>query len=421
MKKLGLTTRILLGLILGIVAGLFMYFMPAGFVKDEVLLEGLLYFVGKGFIRLLMMVLVPVVFTSLACGTSSLEDVRTLGRVGSKTVAFYLVTTACAVCIALLVGIIISPGKGIDTSAILMATPKIADKVPLKDVFLNIIPNNIFDSLSKGNMLQIILFAVTFGLAVSLAGEKGAMVDRALNQFNEVFLQLTTMVMKLAPYGVFALVCRTFAILGYSAMAPLAKYIAAVLIGLVLHFVFVYSSMLKFLCHVSVTKFIRKMLPVITVIFSTASSAATLPITLEVVQERLGVSKRVASFTIPLGATVNMDGTAIMQGVAAVFIAELYSVPLTMGAYMTIIATATLASIGTAGIPGSGMIMLSMVLTSVGLPIEGIAMIMGIDRFVDMCRSVMNILGDATCTMIIADQEGELDRSVFEADTPVKA
>ena len=414
-RKYGLTARIFIGLLAGIVTGLVLYMLPSSHVKDVVVLDGIMAFVGTGFMRLLMMVLVPVVFTSLACGTSSLEDVRTLGRIGSKTVAFYLTTTALAVCIALGLALLIRPGIGVDTSAILMATPKVADKVPLLEVFLNIIPNNIVDAMARGNMLQIILFAIFMGLAVSLAGEKGKNIGNWLNNMNDVLLTLTMMVMKFAPYGVFALVCRTFAKLGYSAMLPLGKYMFAVLLGLVLHTFLVYGTMLKVFSGLSIFKFLNRITPVITVIFSTASSAATLPVTLEVVEKRLGVSNKVASFTIPLGATVNMDGTAIMQGVAAVFISQLYGIDLSSGAYLTIIATATLASIGTAGVPGSGLIMLSMVLTSVGLPIEGIAMIMGIDRIVDMCRSVVNIVGDTVCTTIIAKQEGEFNESVYNS------
>lgn len=303
----------------------------------------------------------------------------------------------------------------------LSSEPKISEAVPLVDVFLNIIPKNAFDALSTGNMLQIIVFAIFVGLAVNIAGEKGTMIKNFLVQSNEVFLALTSVVMKLAPYGVFALVTRTFAKLGYSAMLPLGKYIIAVLIGLLIHTVIIYGGLLKIFTRLSFVRFIKKMSPVITVIFSTASSAATLPVTLDVVEKRLGVSNRVSSFTIPLGATINMDGTAIMQGVASVFVAQLYGVTLTANSYLTIIITATLASIGTAGIPGSGLIMLSMVLTSVGLPVEGIAMIMGIDRFVDMCRSTINILGDAVCTLIIAKGENEFDESVFNGEITEEA
>lgn len=421
MKKAGLTTRIFIGLVLGIVLGLIMNIVPAGYVKDTILIDGFFAVVGSGFIRLLMMVLVPVVFFSLSTGTSSLENVRTLGRIGSKTLLYYLFTTAIAICIALAVAVLVSPGVGVNTSAVLSSEPKISEAVPLVDVFLNIIPKNAFDALSTGNMLQIIVFAIFVGLAVNIAGEKGTMIKNFLVQSNEVFLALTSVVMKLAPYGVFALVTRTFAKLGYSAMLPLGKYIIAVLIGLLIHTVIIYGGLLKIFTRLSFVRFIKKMSPVITVIFSTASSAATLPVTLDVVEKRLGVSNRVSSFTIPLGATINMDGTAIMQGVASVFVAQLYGVTLTANSYLTIIITATLASIGTAGIPGSGLIMLSMVLTSVGLPVENIAMIMGIDRFVDMCRSTINILGDAVCTLIIAKGENEFDESVFNGEITEEA
>lgn len=416
MKKFGLTTKIFVGMILGIILGLIMYKIPAGDVKDVVILDGILGFVGGGFLRLLMMVLVPVVFTSLACGTASLDDVRTLGRIGSKTMIFYMTTTVLAICIALALALLISPGVGVDAGSIQLAAPKIGEQVPLVDVFINVIPKNFFDALSTANMLQIIVFAVFIGLAVSIAKEKAEWPRKLLVQWNEVFLTMTTMIMTIAPYGVFALVTRTFAKLGYSAMMPLAKYMIAIGIALLIQGIVVYGAMLKAFTGLSYSKFIKNMLPVITVIFSTASSAATLPIHLETAEKRLGVSNRVASFTIPLGATINMDGTAIMQGVASIFIAQMFNVHLSVGAYLTIILTATLASIGTAGIPGSGLIMLSMVLTAVGLPLEGIAMIMGVDRLVDMCRSTINILGDAVCTLIIAKQENELDETIFYSE-----
>jgi len=269
-------------------------------------------------------------------------------------------------------------------------------------------------------MLQIILFAVFTGLAMSVAKAKAEWPRKLIEQWNEVFLAMTTMIMAFAPYGVFALTTRTFAKLGYSAMLPLAKYMIAIGIALLIQAIFVYGGMLKVFTGLSYTKFIKNMIPVITVIFSTASSAATLPVNLETVQ-KMGVSKRVASFTIPFGATINMDGTAIMQGVASIFIAQMFNVELSVMSYATIIITATLASIGTAGIPGSGLIMLTMVLTAVGLPVEGIAMIMGVDRLVDMCRSTINILGDAVCTLIIAKQENEFDKAAFYADNAENA
>lgn len=415
MKNFGLTTKIFVGMILGIIFGLILFKVPAGHVRDVVILDGILAFVGTGFIRLLMMVLVPVVFTSLACGTASLDDIRTLGRIGSKTIIFYMTTTICAICIALVLGMVISPGVGVDAGAIQLTTPKIGENVPLVDVFLNIIPRNFFDALSTANMLQIILFAVFTGLAISFAKDKAEWPRTLIVQWNEVFLAMTTMIMSFAPYGVFALATRTFAKLGYSAMLPLAKYMIAIGIALLIQAILVYGGMLKTFTGLSYSKFIKNMIPVITVIFSTASSAATLPINLETV-EKMGVSKRIASFTIPLGATINMDGTAIMQGVASIFIAQMFNVDLSIGAFITIILTATLASIGTAGIPGSGLIMLTMVLTAVGLPLEGIAMIMGVDRLVDMCRSTVNILGDAVCTLVIAKQENELDQALFYSE-----
>lgn len=414
-KGMGLTTKIFIGLILGIIAGLVLYKVPAGYFRDKILLDGVLKFVGTGFIRALRMILVPVVFASLAFGAASMGDVGKLGRIGGKTVGFYLATTAGAICIALLVGRLINPGVGIDMTSVLAVEPNIKESLPLVDVFINMIPKNPYYAMAQGNMLQVIVWAVLVGTTVSLMDEKVPLLSPLLKQLNDLFIKITMLIMVLAPYGVFALVTRTFAGLGYGAMVPLAKYMVAVILGLFIHATFVYGTLLTTLTHVNPFTFFKNVLPAISIAFSTASSAATLPVTLDTVENRLGVSNTVSSFTIPLGATVNMDGTAIMQGVAAIFVAQVFGIELTMSAYMTIILTATLASIGTAGVPGSGLIMLSMVLASVGLPIEGIAMIIGIDRILDMARTAVNILGDTTCTLIIAKQENEWDQKVFMA------
>ena len=415
-KNFGLSTKIMISLMLGIICGLLLYNIPPGQIRDTILLNGVFTFVGTGFIRVLKMVLVPVVFASLAYGSASMGDVGKLGRIGLKTIVFYLTTTVLAITIALLVARIINPGIGIDMSKLVKVVPTIKEGIPIVDVFLNIIPDNPYAAMANANMLQVIFWAIVVGVTASILGDKTPMITPLLGQINDLFLKITVGLMKIAPYAVFALVAKTFASLGYAAMLPLAKYMVAVFIGLILQAFGVYSILLKTFTRVKVASFFKNASPALTVGFSTASSAATLPVTLDTVEKRLGVSNKISSFTIPLGATVNMDGTAIMQGVAAVFVAQVFGVPLSLGAYITIIITATLASIGTAGVPGSGLIMLSMVLTSIGLPLEGIALIIGIDRILDMARTAVNIFGDMVCTFIIAKQENELDMVVFESE-----
>jgi Na+/H+-dicarboxylate symporter len=261
--------------------------------------------------------------------------------------------------------------------------------------------------MAKGNMLQIIAFALLTGAGLTVLGDKASKVKDLFDQGNDLVLEMVNLIMKVAPFGVFCLIAKTFSSLGYSAMVPLLKYMLTVVGALFIHGLLTYQGLLISVVKMNPMTFFKKFLPAISVAFSTSSSGATLPVTLETVQEEFGVSKSVSSFTIPLGATINMDGTAIMQGVAVVFIASVYGVNLTMGDYIAVILTATLASIGTAGVPGVGLIMLSMVLTQVGLPIEGIALIMGVDRILDMTRTAVNITGDAVCTLIIAKTEGE--------------
>lgn len=278
------------------------------------------------------------------------------------------------------------------------------------------IPKNPISAMAEGNMLQIIVFAIITGVGLSVLGDRVNIIIRIFEQLNELVMQMVNFVMIFAPIGVFGLIAKTFATVGYTVLIPLLKYIITVYIGFILHAGVVYSGMLKGFTGLSPKKFYKKFFPVMSVAFSTASSNATVPINLDVNEKQLGVSKNIASFTIPLGATINMDGTAIMQGVTTFFIAQVYNVPLSIEAILTVVLTATLASIGTAGVPGAGTIMLSMVLQSIGLPLEGIGLIMGIDRIIDMGRTTVNVTGDAVCTTIIAKMEGELDEKIFNSD-----
>lgn len=414
LKKITLTTKILLALALGLITGVILYpFREVPFIQNYII--GFLFkLVGKTFISAIKMMVVPLVFVSLTCGSASMGDVKKLGRIGSKSLLFYLVTTAIAISIAIILSTIVGPGLGfsIPTDELVFSANA---KPELLDVIINMIPTNPFNSLANGNMLQIIIFSILLGTSLTILGDKAEKVTELFNQLNEVVLKLVEMIMLVAPYGVFALISKTFSELGYSAMVPLIKYMLCVVGALVLHALVTYQGLFFAFTKLNPIKFIKNFAPAMATAFSTASSNATLPVTIETVEERVGVSKKLASFTLPLGATINMDGTAIMQGVATVFISQAYQIDLSIADYLTVILTATLASIGTAGVPGVGLIMLSMVLTQVGLPVEAVAIIMGIDRLLDMARTAINICGDAVCTTIIAKQEGELDIEVFNS------
>lgn len=412
-KKIGLTTMIFIGLILGAIFGAVINPMPSGYVKDTLIVGGLLKVIGKLFVSSIKMLVVPLVFVSLVCGSAAIGDVKKLGRVGVKTLSFYLATTAIAISIALMVANFIDPGKGLDMSKLQKAETTVAAQTSVIDVITGIIPDNPIAAMATGNMLQIIFFSLLVGISLAHLGSKGERLVKLFEDLNELIMKMITIIMLAAPVGVFALVASTFATMGWGAAKQLAKYMICVVLALLIHCLFTYTGALTFIGRINPLNFFKKFAPVMNVAFSTASSNATIPVNVEACEEKLGVSKNIASFTIPLGATINMDGTAIMQGVAVIFIAQIYGIELTMTNFLTVILMATLASIGTAGVPSVGLITLSMVLQSVNLPVEGIAMIMGIDRILDMCRTVVNITGDAMCTILVAKSEGEFNIDVY--------
>jgi len=395
-KKIPLIWKIAIGFVLGIVAG--------AVLKDK---AQVLAPVGKVFITLLKMLIVPLVFSSLVVGTASLGDPRKLGRIGAKTIGLYLVTTAVAIVIGLILGNVMQPGSGmalsVDTSGFKAPVPP-----SVTDVLIGIFPDNIAKSLAEANMLQIIVFALFFGVAAVLAGEKGKPVINLMDSVAEAMYKLTGMVMAFAPYGVFALIATTVAKYGLSVLAPFAKVIFAVYLGCILHAVLIYSGLIMVFVKKSPLWYFSGVKESMLTAFVTRSSSATLPVTMRVAQENLGVSEGIASFVLPLGATINMDGTALYQGICALFVAQAYGIPLSMGAQANIILTATLASIGTAGVPGAGLIMLTLVLTAVGLPIEGVALVAGIDAVLDMARTSINVTGDSCVAAVVAKTEGEL-------------
>ena len=416
-KKLSLSTIIFIALLTGAIFGILIhYFIPEGYFRDTILINGILYVLGNGFIRLMQMLVVPLVFCSLVCGAMAIGDTKTLGTVGVKTIIFYLITTALAVCLALSVASLINPGLGMhetvsDTSAAVETST-----INFADTLLNIIPKNIFNSLANGDMLPVIVFALFTGILLASMGNRVSTVANFFSQFNDIMMEMTTAVMKVAPVGVFCLIAKTFAGIGFDAFVPMLKYMGSVILALALQCFVVYQVLLFLFTRLNPFRFIRKFFPVMTFAFSTSTSNATIPLSIDTLFKKIGVSKRISSFTIPLGATINMDGTSIMQGVAVIFIAQAYGIDLTPSALATVVATATVASIGTAGVPSVGLVTLSMVLTSVGLPTEGIALIMGIDRILDMLRTAVNITGDAVCTTIIARQQGAFKKEVFDAD-----
>jgi Na+/H+-dicarboxylate symporter len=416
-SKNRLTIQILAGMAIGVLVGLMTSWITkalpetsAGIIQTYAV-EGLFHFLGQAFLALLQVIVIPLVFVSLVCGTAALDDIRKLGRIGAWTVCLYMATTAIAISLALTASVVIGPGRGfgLDTAANFQASAPPS----LVEVLINIFPKNIVGSMAEGNMLQIILFAILFGLAITLSGKAGQRLLSLFNDLNEIIMTLVWIVMRLAPLGVFALIARTFATQGFDAFAPLLKYFFLVLGVLFFHALVTYPVILKFLSGLDPRRFISKLRQVQIFAFSTASSNATIPVTLKTVENNLGVNNSVAAFTVPLGATINMDGTAIMQGVATVFIAQAYGLGLEFTDYLMVVVTATLASIGTAGVPGVGLIMLSMVLTQVGLPVEGIGLIIGIDRLLDMVRTAVNVTGDSAVSCIVAHREGELDTTVY--------
>jgi Na+/H+-dicarboxylate symporter len=413
--KLQLYTKILIALAIGALFGLIANRLGfSGFVGIWIKP------VGTAFIRLISMVVVPLVFASLLVGTASLKDIRTLGRIGAKTLIFYTCTTAIAVTIGLSLTSVIRPGsslsmesrqKLIGDAAAQKALPVLAadEKPSITDLVLGIIPTNPVRALAEAQMLQIIFFAMLMGICLTLIpADRGKIVIDFFKAVDETIVQMVHVIMKLAPYAVFALIAAVVADFGFGILLMLLRYCIVVLLGLAIHMLFVYGLALKAFTKLSLGTFFRGFRPAQLVAFCSSSSNATLPVSMECVEKNLGVPSHICSFTLPLGATINMDGTALLQGVATAFLAQIYGIDLTPVQYVTVVLTATLASIGTAGIPGAGMVMLAIVLNSVGVPLQGIGIILGVDRFLDMCRTVVNITGDGVCAVVVASTEGQL-------------
>lgn len=413
-KKMSLTMKVIVGMVLGIVLGLF--FNIAGLNSDgsfinTYLVDGLFLVVGKMFVNALKMLVVPLVFFSLICGVCGIGNLNTLGRVGSKSFALYMMTTAIAITLAITIAASLGIGEGMNLESTASFTGK--ESPPLTQVLIDIIPSNPIHAMANGDMLPLIFFSILVGISLLMVGRKATSFIEGAEIANEVMMKMVTMVMTMAPYAVFALIARSIADLGFDLLSQLAGYVAVLVGALLIHLFVTLMLVLKIFSGLSPKLFLQKIRNAQVFAFSTASSNATIPVTLRTVTERMGVNNSVASFTVPFGATINMDGTAIMQGVATVFIANVYGLDLGITGYLTVILMSVLASIGTAGVPGVGLIMLSMVFTQVGLPVEGIGLILGVDRLMDMIRTAVNVSGDAVVTSIVAKSEGKLSVETY--------
>lgn len=413
-QKMTLTTKVLVGMGLGISVGLLFNLSglnSEGSFINTYVVNGLFFIIGKMFVTGLTMLVVPLVFFSLITGVLGIGDIKSLGRVGGKSFALYMFTTAIAIAVGITIAVTIGIGEGVNMTSLSSFS---ANEAPaLSTVLIDIIPSNIVNAMALGKMLQIIFFSILLGISILMVGEKAEPVAKLLEIGNEIMMKMVNIVMAVAPYAVFALLAKAIADLGLNLLIDLAGYVGVLIFALLLHLFAILMIILKIFSGMNPSVFLKKMREVQVFAFSTSSSNATIPVTLKTVIDKLGVNNSVASFTIPFGATINMDGTAIMQGVATVFIANAYGVDLGITGYLTVILMSVLASIGTAGVPGVGLIMLSMVFAQVGLPIEGIGLILGVDRLLDMIRTAVNVSGDAVVSVIVAKSEGALDTNVY--------
>ena len=410
-KKISLGNWILIGMILGFIVGLILNFwVKDPFIKDIVLIDNVFYIGGTVFIKLMKMLVVPLVFCSIVVGVASISDIRKIGKIGGTTILIYLLTTALAITIALLIAGIIKPGEGLNMAG--LAQANLTATQSMADTLINIIPDNPINSLAAGDMLPVIIFGVLIGIILAKLREETKTVNKLFEEGNTIMMEMTSIVMKFAPIGVFCLMAKTFAGLGFGGLMPLLKYIGCVLLGLAIQAFIVYPSIMVILTRLNPIKFFKRFISVMFFAFSSSTSNATIPLNMEKLSE-MGVSRDVSSFTIPLGATINMDGTAIMQGCAVMFAAQAYGIDLGTSALITVVFTAVMASVGTAGVPSVGLITLNMVFNSVGLPVDAIGIIMGIDHLLDMFRTAVNVTGDAICTIIVSFRSKALDLDVF--------
>lgn len=410
-KKISLGNWMLIGMLLGFLVGLLLnFYVQNPFIKNVILIDNVFYLGGTGFIKLMKMLVVPLVFFSIVVGVASISDIKKIGAIGGTTILIYLVTTAIAVSVALMIADVIQPGTGLNMSG--LAQANVTTNTTVTDTILGMIPDNPFSSLANGDMLPVIIFGLLVGIILAKLREETQVVNDFFTQGNKIMMEMTRIVMKFAPIGIFCLMAKTFASLGFEGLLPLAKYVLCVLVGLAIQAFVVYPSLMVIATRLNPIKFFKKFISVMFFAFSSSTSNATIPLNLSKLSE-LGVSREVSSFTIPLGATINMDGTAIMQGCAVMFASQAYGIDLGMSALLTVVFTAVMASIGTAGVPSVGLITLNMVFNSVGLPVDAIGIIMGIDHILDMFRTAVNVTGDAICTIIVSFRNKSMDVDVF--------
>ena len=411
---MSLTLKIILGMTFGFITGTVINFfsLDNNFFINTYFINGIFDIVGSIFISSLKLMVVPLVFFSLSTGIASFDKEKKISVIALKTLLLYLFTTALAISLGLLIAIFLSPGSGLD---LITTSQFIAPEAPsLKSVLIDIFPTNPIQAMAEGKMLQIIVFSIFFGIALRLTKDINNNLFEIMQNITNVIMKMVFILINFAPIGVFCLLTSLFAVQGINVLGDLVGYFFIVIFVLLFHGLIVYPSLLYIFTRIKPLWFYGKLRPLMVFAFSTSSSNATMPITLKTVTEDIGVDPKIASFTIPLGATVNMDGTAIMQGVATVFIANAYNIDLSMLDYLMVILTATLASVGTAGVPGVGLIMLAMVLSQVGLPTEGIALILGVDRILDMLRTVVNVTGDSTVSTIVASSENAMDKNNYK-------
>lgn len=417
LKSINLGNWILIGMVLGLLVGLILnFYVTDPFIKDIVLMDNVFYLGGSLFIKLMKMLVVPLVFFSIVVGVASISDIRKIGSIGGTTILIYLITTALSVTIALIIGIVIQPGAGLHMTGI-AETANVTVNQTMGDTILNMVPDNPFSSLATGDMLPVIIFGLLVGIILAKLKEETETMNKIFTEGNRIMMEMTSIVMKFAPIGVFCLMAKTFGGLGFDGIMPLAKYVICVLIGLAIQAFIVYPSLLVAFTRLNPLRFFRNFFPVMFFAFSSSTSNATIPLNLDKLHE-MGVSREVSSFTIPLGATINMDGTAIMQGVAVMFASQAYGIDLGTSALLTVVFTAVMASIGTAGVPSVGLVTLTMVFNSVGLPIQAIGIIFGIDHILDMFRTAVNITGDAICTIIVSFRNKAIDLDIFNGKKP---
>lgn len=411
LKKISLGNLMIIGMILGLIFGLILnFYVNDYFIKNIIFVDNIFYLGGTLFIKLMKMLVVPLVFFSIVVGVASISDIKQIGTIGGRTILIYLLTTALAVSIALLIASFIQPGLGLNMSSFSQAN--VTANATAVDTILSMVPDNPFNSLATGDMLPVIIFGLLIGIILAKLREETKLVNDFFNQSNKIMMEMTRIVMKFAPIGIFCLMAKTFASLGFEGLLPLTKYVACVLVCLAVQAFVVYPSLLVIFTKLNPVKFFKKFFTVMFFAFSSSTSNATIPLNIEKLSE-LGVSRDVSSFTIPLGATINMDGTAIMQGCAVMFAAQAYGIDLGLSALLTVIFTAVMASVGTAGVPSVGLITLNMVFNSVGLPVDAIGIIMGIDHLLDMFRTAVNVAGDGICTIIVSFKNKSLDLDLF--------